>query len=143
MATNQDQIASEWYRRGDSDLGNAEILLEHGGTDEAVCFLAQQAAEKYLKGFIVLNKKKYRLTHDLFLAIKDCAEIDKEFMALDGEAKNLTSYYIESRYPTAIEEYTKKDSKEAVKAAKKIINYVKDKTQKQETDKNKQQKIKK
>ncbi len=130
MAPKPDVIASEWFARGDNDLRNATILFEHDGSDEAVCFLCQQAAEKYLKGFLVSNKKTYKLTHDLYLTLKDCTELDKEFTSLEDACRSLTSYYIETRYPTAVEEFTRKDSKEALEAAINIIEFVKDRAEK-------------
>jgi HEPN domain-containing protein len=130
MAPKPDVIAGEWFARGENDLRNATILFEHGGSDDAVCFLCQQAAEKYLKGFLVSNKKMYKLTHDLYLTLKDCTELDKGFASLEDACRSLTSYYIETRYPTAVGEFTKKDSKEALEAAINIMEYVKGRTEK-------------
>ncbi|OGX39842.1 MAG: hypothetical protein A3G91_04790 [Omnitrophica WOR_2 bacterium RIFCSPLOWO2_12_FULL_50_9] len=49
--------AKEWLRKGDSGLRSAEILIkeEHPPTDTA-CFHCQQAVEKYLKGYLTLQK---------------------------------------------------------------------------------------
>jgi HEPN domain-containing protein len=128
MAPKPDVIAREWFLRGDKDMRNATILYEHGGSYEGVCFLCQQAAEKYLKGFLAGRKKGYKFTHDLYLTMKECCELDKEFSSLEEFCRSLTTYYIETRYPTTVEDYTKKDSEEAVEAASRIIAFVKDKT---------------
>ena len=44
-----------WFERGNDDLRACEILMKENGTPNTICFHAQQAAEKYLKGFLAYN----------------------------------------------------------------------------------------
>ena len=50
------EISKEWFEIGDSDLASAEFLLKmHPVPNEIICYHCQQAAEKYLKGFLALK----------------------------------------------------------------------------------------
>ena len=45
-------LARGWFRKGDSDLATARLVAAGAGPYDTACFHAQQAAEKYLKGFL-------------------------------------------------------------------------------------------
>ncbi len=47
-------VAKEWYKFADMDLAAAEFLKTMVPTTpiEIICYHCQQAAEKYLKGFL-------------------------------------------------------------------------------------------
>jgi len=48
--------AQEWQRLGEMDLSSAEHLLTMKPVPvEIICYLSQQSAEKYLKGYLVLH----------------------------------------------------------------------------------------
>ena len=130
MDPKPDELSAEWYVLGEDDFRNADILMKNGGSSRAVCFLSQQAAEKYLKGFLVDNKRGYRLTHDLYIILKDCAVIDKGFLVLRDCCTFLSTCYIESRYPTGIEEYGTEQARQALSDAQEIIRYVKGREEK-------------
>ena len=135
MDKKYDSISGEWFLKGDNDIKNAQILFDHGGSNEGVCFLAQQGAEKYLKGFLVFNNRIYRLTHDLYTTLKDCGEIDEDFLGLGEKCKFLTAYYIESRYPVGIDEFTRDEAEEALGAAYFVIGFVNKKIEDEEKEK--------
>lgn len=121
--------AERWIKQGERDLEIARKLSD-SGMYEAVCFHAQQAAEKALKG--LLYGKGYRaiVTHsvrELFNAVskefdgisallKECTELDKE--------------YIPSRYPDAFpsgspyEYYSKEDAEKCLNYAELILKEV-------------------
>ena len=44
-----------------------------------ICFHFQQAAEKYLKAYIIHNNLEFWKTHDLPLLLKQCVSIDSAF----------------------------------------------------------------
>jgi len=48
------EILRQWLARGEEELRSAEYLstMHHPTPDETICYLCQQSAEKYLKGFI-------------------------------------------------------------------------------------------
>ena len=118
----------DWLEKGDHDLDDAKRLLKNGGHTDTICFHAQQAVEKYLKGYLVYKKINPRGIHHLEELAKDCARFDKGFLKfLDGSLV-LTRYYIETRYPPLMPiEYTKEEANKAIEIAQEIIRFVKDK----------------
>lgn len=58
-------LARGWLRKGDSDLATARLVVTSAGPYNTACFHAQQAAEKYLKGFLSFVGQPFPLTHNL------------------------------------------------------------------------------
>ena len=124
----ESKIPQRWFTKAEADLKSAQILFREGGATDTICFLCQQAVEKYLKGFLLLRKKKFRKIHDLAALLALCGEIDKEFLDWYESAEKLTSYYIETRYPPDVPvSYTRTEAKEATKMAQEIIEFLKKK----------------
>jgi HEPN domain-containing protein len=120
----KEALAKDWFLRGNRDLADAKILLREKGSTETICFLAHQAVEKYLKGFLVYNNVNPRRTHELVDLINRCADIDKDFLDFREEVKSLNPYYIEARYPLGSPiEYPREDAVEAIEIAERIIDF--------------------
>lgn len=125
----ESQIPKQWFTKAEADLDSAEILFREGGSTDTVCFLCQQAVEKYLKGYLILKRKKFGKIHDLAALLALCGQVDKEFLDWYQEAEKLTSYYIETRYPPDIPvSYTRGEAREALDQAEKIIRFIREKT---------------
>ncbi|MFA6047920.1 MAG: HEPN domain-containing protein [Parcubacteria group bacterium] len=119
------EYVKNWFKRADEDLELIEILLkEESFSPNPVCFHAEQAAEKYLKGFLAYRDLHVRKIHDLEILIEDCEKIDQTFKILQDSAKSLNQFYIESRYPDDYIEFSIQDAEEAYEAAKKIKDFV-------------------
>ena len=58
-------LAQGWIRKADSDLSDARRTVNSEGPYDTACFHAQQAVEKYLKGFLSLYGKPIPRIHDL------------------------------------------------------------------------------
>ena len=119
--------AKEWLRKGDSGLRSAEILIkeEHPPTDTA-CFHCQQAVEKYLKGYLTLQKIDFFKSHDLDYLLKLCKDFNHKFADYEESALVLNKYGIEPRYPADIPiYYSVEETKTAIKLAKEIIRVIK------------------
>ncbi len=60
-------VTREWVARAESDLRAAVYLLEPRieRPTEAICFHAQQCAEKYVKALLVFRGADFPRTHDL------------------------------------------------------------------------------
>ena len=97
------QKAEEWFKKGDSDLRSAGILMkdEQPPTD-TICFHCQQAAEKYLKGYLTLKGIDFIKSHDLDYLLKLCIDTGGEFETLRDAVLTLNKYGIEPRYPADI-----------------------------------------
>ena len=125
---NRKKLAGEWFSKAGDDYKSAKVVLEEGGYYGTTCFLSQQIAEKYLKGFLVFHNKKFQKIHDLVKLLNECKKVDKSFKKLEEECILLNEYYIETRYPLdAPIDYSKEEAKIALDAVDKIINFISNK----------------
>ena len=66
-------IVEEWLEKAEEDFEFARITLEEKRSFYAqICFHFQQAAEKYLKAYIVAHELEFRKVHELTLLRKIC-----------------------------------------------------------------------
>ena len=91
------EIVSGWLRKAESDLRALDALLDVDALD-AACFHAQQAAEKYLKAYLVHSGISFPYTHNLAKLVELCAGVDPAFGDLIAIAEPLTPYAVEMRY---------------------------------------------
>lgn len=128
------KYVADWFTRAEDDLAAARILLEKGLSFNPVCFHAQQAAEKYLKGFLAHHEKHIRKIHDLEILVEECQHIVDSFGSLQNEAILLTQIYPKSRYPDDFVEFRLEDAEKALEAALCIKRFVLSKIKPQETN---------
>jgi HEPN domain-containing protein len=94
------EIIREWLERADDDFEFASInLRERKPFYAQICFHFHQAAEKYLKAFVVANELEFRKIHDLPMLLKTCVARDSSFSQLGEAREYLNSFYVETRYP--------------------------------------------
>ncbi|HNW15797.1 MAG TPA: HEPN domain-containing protein [bacterium] len=94
------EYVSEWIKKADTDLDVATFLFKNGMNLEIVAFHCQQAAEKYLKAFLVSRNIKIAKTHDLDALLLICASEDKAFNEFDRITLSaMTDFAVEYRYP--------------------------------------------
>ncbi len=123
-------LAHEWFEKGSHDLDEARLSLKAGGWTDIICFHCQQAAEKYLKGFLVaqginVGKMRKMQIHDLTKLWSECCKLDRHFSSVEEYCIILNPYYIEPRYPLgAPKVYTKIEAHQALQAAEKIIKFI-------------------
>ncbi|HUI43743.1 MAG TPA: HEPN domain-containing protein [Terriglobia bacterium] len=91
------ELVQGWLRKAASDVVSMEATLQAGSLDGA-CFHAQQAAEKYLKGYLSWHDRPFPHTHNLSDLIQSCAGIDATFSSLAPAAAELTPYAVRLRY---------------------------------------------
>lgn len=124
---NIEELAKEWFlKANDDELSAKDILNDKEGASSTVCFLSQQMAEKYLKGFLVFSGKRFPKIHDLDKLVKLCGEAESEFKKIKNEAKYLTDFYIATRYPGDYPEFFWQDAEKAFRSAMKIKEFVLD-----------------
>lgn len=119
------KLAQEWFETGDDDLAYAKVGFRESPFYSQICISCQQAAEKYLKGFLVANGKSYPKIHDLGVILGKCGEIDSNLLELKEDCNFLTKFYVEVRYPPDITPADKDDAGEAIESCKRIISQVK------------------
>jgi len=100
---NRDEIIKDlvckWIKKAENDLLTAERELSYENPiTDGVCFHCQQAAEKYLKAFLVHNQIYFPKTHRIMELLELCAAIDPSFKDELEDADNLTDYAVELRY---------------------------------------------
>lgn len=93
-------LAQGWFRKADSDLADARRTVASEGPYDTACFHAQQAMEKYLKGFLALHEKPIPRTHDLEELGRLCEELEPISEFGDIDLVGLTGYAVELRYDT-------------------------------------------
>ena len=90
----------EWFRIADTDFDSANLLNESVRRHfEIICYHCSQAAEKYLKGYLIYNNIIPQKTHNLLLLNNICKEIDSDFVNIIVECGFLNRFAIEIRYP--------------------------------------------
>lgn len=126
--SNNIKYARIWFKQAEYDL-EAALVSKENGSYEWACFQAQQSAEKALKAFLFLNRKRNVILHSIRKLIEECGAINKEFFKLK-KAKVLDQYYFPTRYPNGLpddvphEFYMLEDANLCVKYAQKIIQLV-------------------
>ena len=71
------KISKQWIAKAKNDLLNANNNLKAEETPfDTVCFHCQQAAEKFLKAYLVANGNSYTISHDLVLILERILPFD-------------------------------------------------------------------
>ncbi len=122
-------ITREWSSKADEDFEFARINLDEGKNFYAqICFHLQQAAEKYLKAFIIAHDLEFRRIHDLGLLLKICSARDPSFEDLKEDCEYLTAYYVDTRYPVHWPtRFSKEEAQKALQSSDRIRILVKKK----------------
>jgi HEPN domain-containing protein len=119
-------VAKKWFNKANNDLITVDYLLTMQSPPmDTICFHSQQAAEKYLKGFLAFHGEETPKIHDLEELISICKEIDSKFTDFYDIASELSGYAVEVRYPLEEDyEITFEEAQVASKNAKKIKEFV-------------------
>ena len=90
----------EWIEKAEGDLKVAQ--RESQTVDlvyDAVCFHAQQCAEKYLKAWLEEHNTTFPRMHDLVALLNLCGGLPPELDPLKPRLAHLSVFGIASRYP--------------------------------------------
>ena len=118
------KFVAKWLVRAQEDIEVMELLLKEHGPANPICFHAQQAAEKFLKAFLAYRGKQIRKIHQLDALLMDCITIDATFIELKDDAIALTRFYVGTRYPANVPDFSTRDAAGAIAAAKHIRDVV-------------------
>jgi HEPN domain-containing protein len=90
---------------------------------EDLCFQAQQAAEKALKGLLIYYNEEPEFTHNIDKILK---ALSKYTEIPDGVQKSsrLTPYAVFTRYPGAYDDVTKENYEESIVIASACLEWV-------------------
>jgi len=98
MTGELNQYVLQWLEKADEDrLVVRQLFDAESIALGAIGFHCQQAAEKYLKAFLLFHGLEPERTHNLEFLLARCACVDPGFSLIDP--MNLTDYGVEARYP--------------------------------------------
>jgi len=108
----------EWVEFAKNDLLVArELQIEKHFVHRAILMHSQQAIEKYLKAFLLLNKESIIRTHDLLILCKSSEKYVKAFSSFEEDLVWVSVNYMQSRYPDNFEDTDLEDAKQALNIA--------------------------
>jgi len=93
------KIVKEWMDKAEEDFKFASASLKHGSYFAQICFHFQQAAEKYLKTFIIANGLEFRAVHNLLELLEVCKQKEPRVEEIEEACRYLNPFYIDARYP--------------------------------------------
>lgn len=115
------RILAEWLHKARADMELAEHLLSEGiHFPGAIAFHCQQAAEKYIKAFLVWYEVDFPKTHDLEELLDLAETSNRDLAASLRDVIVLTSYGAELRYPGDRPDATPDEACEAVELARQV-----------------------
>jgi HEPN domain-containing protein len=113
------QFVRQWLVKAEEDFGLSEHLVAEGSSYLlAVGFHAQQAAEKYLKAFLVHHQCAFPKTHDIGELLDRTATVDQALAESLRTAVALNPYAVDERYPGDYPDMTENDGVEALVLAR-------------------------
>lgn len=118
---------AEWVTKAEADFATAgrELRARKNQNYDAVCFHAQQCAEKYLKAVLQENQRPIPKIHHLIELMLLCEEIDSSFEMLRADLVVMERYSVGIRYPGEFAE--KSDAQSAYAAAKTVQAFIRQK----------------
>ena len=107
---------AEWVAKAEGDFLTAgrELRARKSPNYDAVCFHAQQCAEKYLKAVLQENERNIPKIHNLIELMLLSEEIDGSFEMLRADLVTMERYSVRVRYPG---KFAEKDEAQAAYAA--------------------------
>jgi len=91
----------DWVMKAEEDFAVIRALLRkrHPTLDNAICFHAQQCAEKYLKALLTRHRIDFPRTHDLLELLELAKQYDRTLELLRALLEYLEPYAVNLRYP--------------------------------------------
>ncbi|MEI6207531.1 MAG: HEPN domain-containing protein [Desulfuromonadales bacterium] len=117
----------EWTAKADADLATAkrEAAVVESPNYDAVCFHAQQCAEKYLKAAIVENNLRVQRIHDLEALLNQLMPQYSILQNVINFARILSAMAVEVRYPgMSADEDDAAESIEATVAIRNVVRVI-------------------
>jgi len=116
------ELVLGWWRKAQSDKIALEVTLRAQALDVA-CFHGQQAAEKYLKAFLIHQEAPFPYTHNLSKLVELCAQVDPEFRPFLPRVEPLTPYAVRPRYDVSFWP-SQEEAEEAQSVAHALFEFV-------------------
>lgn len=98
MKTNENSPV-DWLRSARTRLHSADLLYPLEGANESVIELLQEAAERFLKGYLIARGWKLRRIHDLGALVAEAVPLNAQFARFEDFADSLTDQFWAQHYP--------------------------------------------
>ncbi len=94
-------LTREWVAKAEGDYATArrEVRARRQPNFDAVCFHAQQCAEKYLKALLQEYGRPIARSHNLEALAKPLLSTHPSLKAMAVSLRTLTAFAVETRYP--------------------------------------------
>ena len=92
------ELAAGWFGNGDGDWATARMMLAHGGPFAPACFHSQQAAEKWLKAFLIFHERRFPYTCHLEKLVKLCGRARPDVVLPQEGLAELSAYSVKAPY---------------------------------------------
>ena len=94
-------ITTEWINKAEGDFAvmERECLVTENPNYDAVCFHAQQCAEKYLKACLSQADIPFTKIHDLIALLEQLLEFEHGWEHLREDLAYLSDFAVSFRYP--------------------------------------------
>ncbi|HUV60097.1 MAG TPA: HEPN domain-containing protein [Desulfatiglandales bacterium] len=120
------RVIDEWIKKADEDYEFAVSVIEESSFYAQICFHFHQAAEKYLKSYIIAYDLEFKKIHDLSMLLKLCLTKKPNLKILMDDCNFLNRFYVDTRYPVHWPtNYTKEEALKAKSAAEHIHSAIK------------------
>jgi HEPN domain-containing protein len=116
---------SAWTEKANHDFQTiALVMAAEEPPWDSIAFHAQQAAEKYLKAYLVFRGRQPPRVHDLLKLVELCAAFDPRFSDLADDADFLSPLAVLARYPGDPADPSRADAERGVRIAERIRDVV-------------------
>lgn len=114
-------FVNEWLSKAEADLTAAEILAAAKTHDYFTCaFHCQQAAEKFIKAFLVRHQIEFRKIHDLDQLLGLASQAEPMLQERLASCGWLTPFGVEFRYPGDQPKVDRTTAQKAIAEAKRV-----------------------
>jgi HEPN domain-containing protein len=124
-------LVKQWLEKAENDFNLAsELLSEKRPYLEAIGFHSQQAAEKYLKAFLVHHQIEFPKTHNLDEILDLVESVNPDIAKTLKDINELNPYGVDIRYPEDFVEISDEEANRAVELASKVMDKIRDEVKK-------------
>jgi len=119
------QLVKRWIHKADGDMAAVEALADRGPIHaSSIAFHCQQAAEKYIKAFLVWHETGFPKTHDLAELLALVERVDASLAERLRDAIVLAPYGVDVRYPGDRPDATPAQVRRAIELAGRVRDAV-------------------
>lgn len=120
-------LHTAWFEKAEHDfVAIRRVMVGDDVPWDVVTFHAQQAAEKYLEGFLRFHDTRPPKIHDLSRLLDLCLAHDESLAPLRSGCIELTDAGYQSRYPDTTDDPGEDLAKHAIEIARRISDAIRE-----------------